>query len=188
MSPKDVINICRKLIETVQRNIRLTIGRCVLETIDDSKGIQVAKVSLLEGEIKEMERIQQYGLTSNPSSGEGVAVFVGGNREHGIIINMDSRQFRLKGLDSGQVALYDEEGSKVLLKNDGEIEIVAATKVVVSSASVEIGDGSLEAVLKGETFQTFFNSHTHTGNLGAPTGPPNSPSIPSHLSTVVKEA
>jgi hypothetical protein len=59
-------------------------------------------------------------------------------------------------------------------------------KVIVNSSNIELGERAIEAVIKGNTFQTYFNSHTHIGNLGAPTSPPVIPSTPDHLSNVSK--
>ncbi|WP_431477838.1 phage baseplate assembly protein domain-containing protein [Massilia eburnea] len=56
------------------------------------------------------------GFTSVPKPGaEGVVVFVGGNRDHGLVIAVEDRRFRLKGLASGEVAIYDDQGQKVHL-------------------------------------------------------------------------
>ena len=172
MNQKALFQVIKKALAPLMRSIQLTVGRCILEAVSDIEGIQGVKVSLLEGEVKEMERFQNYGFTSRPGKGaEGVCVFVGGNREHGICIALDDRTFRLKGLADGQVALYDQAGAKVLLKNDG---------------TIEIGQGVLEKILNGETFQATFNNHTHIGNAGYPTSPPQEPSLPTDLSLQVK--
>ena len=153
MKPKDIARMIMKMIEPIKRSIQLAIGRCVLSIVDDSKGIQVVKLSLLAGEVQDMERMQNYGFSSNPLPGaEGLAVFVGGNREHGICLVLDDRKFRIKNLQNGQVALYDAFGTNILLGNDGTTTVNAAVKTVVNSPSVEFGTGVLEKTLNGETF------------------------------------
>lgn len=160
-----------KLIEPVRRSIRLAIGRCVIEAVKDSSGLQTLKVSLLDGEIKELERVQEFGFTSSPPVGsEGVCVFVGGTRSNGICIATDDRRYRVK-TEEGQTAIYDQSGAMVFLKNDG---------------TIELGQGVMEKILLGETFQTFFNAHTHTGNLGVLTSPPTTPSSVTELSQTIK--
>jgi len=196
---RDLIKLIRKFTDPILRTVQLTIGRAVLKAVTDSSGIQVVKLSLLQGEVKEMERFQNYGFTSVPILGscEGVAVFVGGNREHGICIGLDDRLYRLKNLGEGQAAMYDSTGTNILMKNDGSMEIKNAAgtckitintngQAVIESNNVEIGKTALEKALKGETFQAWFNAHTHTGNVGAPTSPPNQQSIATHLSSEVK--
>jgi hypothetical protein len=63
---------------------------------------------------------------------------------------------------------------------------VQATKAVVDAKEIELGKDSLEKALNGETFQKLFNSHTHLGNLGAPTSPPTAPSTTAELSGTLK--
>lgn len=158
----------------------MTISRGVLESLADTQGLQLVKMDLLAGENRDgIERFQQYGFTNVPLPGaESVVVFPGGNRENGICIAIDDRRFRLKGLAGGEVALYTDEGDKIHFKRGNIIDIDCKT--------LELGVGTLEKILNGETFQAFFNAHTHTGNLGALTTTPTVPSGVSHLSSVVK--
>jgi hypothetical protein len=80
----------------------------------------------------------------------------------------------------------DEGGVRVIIEL-GEDQIrMENNKVIVNSSNIELGERAIEAVIKGNTFQTYFNSHTHIGNLGAPTSPPVIPSTPDHLSNVSK--
>ncbi|MBW1784817.1 MAG: phage baseplate assembly protein [Deltaproteobacteria bacterium] len=104
------------------------------------------------------------------------------------LLKIDLLAYRLKSLVEGEVALYTDEGDKSHIKRGGNIEIVAAAKVVVNAPQVDVGDSGLEAVLNGATFQAYFNTHTHVGNAGAPTSPPQVPSDPTHLSVKVKAA
>jgi hypothetical protein len=60
---------------------------------------------------------------------------------------------------------------------------VKAKDVIIDHANtIELGKGATEKVILGNKFMTLFNSHTHLGNLGAPTGPPITPMTPTHLS------
>lgn len=180
MNLKDIIKIINQNLAPVMKRVKLTVGKCVIDSITDTTGLQTHKIVLLADEVlDEIERIQEYGFTSVPLPGcEGVAVFVGGNRGNGSIIATDDRRYRPTSLEPGDVAIYSKTGNMVKVLADGSI--------VIDSEKIELGQGALEKMLKGETFQTFFNNHTHVGNAGAPTSPPQSPSLPAHLSTVVK--
>lgn len=179
-----------KLLEPLKRKLSLIVGRGVIQLTTDETANQRAQASLLAGEVRDgLERFQEYGFTSRPLPGaEAVVLFPGGNREFGLIVAVEDRRYRLKSLAEGEVCLYTDEGDKIHLKRGGLIEIKAASKVVVQSPAVEIGSGSLEKVLNGEAFQTFFNNHRHIGNLGVPTSTPVEASPASHLSGVVKAA
>lgn len=113
-----------RLTAPMRRRLALMIGRCVLLTVNDGAELQQLQVRALAGEeLDRVERIQEYGLTSRPHPGaEGVLAAVGGLRSHALVVAVDDRRYRLKGLRSGEVALYDDQGQVVHLKRSG-IEI-----------------------------------------------------------------
>lgn len=123
----------------MQRRVMNALARAVVTQVLDEGGLQRLQVSLLTDETKDgVERFQQYGLTSHPHDGaEAVTLFVGGNRDHALVIAVDDRRYRLKGLKAGEVALYDDQGQKIVLHRD-RIE-VTAPKVVVLSDDVHLG-------------------------------------------------
>lgn len=94
----------------------------------------------------------------------------------------------------GETILYSTDSSgasikvKLTLGSDGTLTISSPVKTIVQAPLIELGSSGLEKILNGETFQTYFNQHTHIGNLGYETSPPKTPSDTSHLSTVVKAA
>lgn len=180
--PREFANAIKKMLEPLTNRVLMTIGRGVILAIKDSGNMQTAQASFLSAEVRDgMERFQQFGFTSVPVPGaEAIAVFVGGQRDHGVIISVDDRRFRVKSLGPGQTAIYDAFGSVIKLDSAG--------KVSVEANLVELGKGTLEKVLNGETFQTWAATHTHNSSVpGAPTSPPIQPSLPLlHLSQSVK--
>lgn len=182
MLAREIVKLINKIIEPHVRSMRLMIGRVVVDLVNDSTGIQTIQSSAMFGEVTELERIQNYGFTSNPvsQSAEGIAVYAGGNREHGIIIALDDRTFRLKGLAPGQSALYDLSGTFCKLTADSKAEFFTLTEIKLGNTI------SVEPAIKGTTFQGVFNAHVHVGNLGVLTAPPSSPSISTDLSSSVK--
>lgn len=122
-----------KLISPLARRVKLMVGRCVITLVDDNQLEQVVQAKLLDGEIRTMERYQQYGFTSVPHKrSEGICTFIGGNRDHGIVIATGDRRYRLKDLANGEVALYDDQGQKIHLKRDKEIEISGCDTLVAT--------------------------------------------------------
>jgi phage baseplate assembly protein V len=120
--------------------VRMMLARAVVSLVRDGTGLQSLQVELLEGEVREdCERVQNYGFTSHPHPGaEAVAACVGGNRDHVLVLAVDDRRFRLKPLAQGEVALYTDEGDKVVLKRGGVIELTAASKVRIVTPLVEV--------------------------------------------------
>ena len=115
----------QKMLGPVSNRIKLMVARGVLKRTNDKGGLQTAQVSLLEDELRDnVERVQDYGFTSNPLGGaEAITIFVGGNRDHGLIIKVDDRRYRLKGLKGGEVALYTDEGDYAWFKRENKTEV-----------------------------------------------------------------
>lgn len=203
----------------MKNRIRLVVGRCVLDALDDTQEFQELKISILSDEIKEqVERFQNYGFTGNPKAGaEGVVMFPGGNRDHPIVICVDDRRFRLVGLEDGEVAMYTDEGDKIHFKRGNVIEITAAEDVniitknctltidetcrinaallellssgdtLLDGLAIKIGEAAADAIVKGDAFKTYFDTHQHTTTAaGSPTSPPITPMPPATLSTLTK--
>lgn len=87
-------------------------------------------------------------------------------------------------MESAGMTVEDANGNKVLMEGGGVT--VEAASVVVKSGNVTVGDGAMtEPFVLGQTFMTNVASwftalatHTHVGNLGAPTSPPVPPLQP----------
>ena len=129
-----------KLIAPLRRRVSLMVGRCVVNIVNDALKMQGVQISLLTDETRDnVERLQNYGFTSNPKPGaEAVALAVGGTRNHAVVIACDDRRYRLTGLASGEVAMYTDEGDKIVLKRGRIIEITAGTKIRCIAPLVEM--------------------------------------------------
>jgi phage gp45-like len=62
--------------------------------------------------------------------------------------------------------------------------VTASDTATVDGKTVNLGASASDAVIKGTTFQTYFNTHIHTTVLG-PSGPPIEPMPPTTLSMKV---
>lgn len=126
-----------KTLAPLARQLRTLAGRAVIRLVNDALKEQSVQVDLLAGETRDAERYQHYGFTSVPLSGaEGIVVAIGGSRDHVVIVADGDRRYRLKGLEGGEVAIYDDQGQAVHLKRDG-IEIYGTEKVTVDAPETE---------------------------------------------------
>lgn len=134
------LDALRRVLAPLQRCVELMVGRCVLRAVTDTDGIQTARIGLLAGETRTgVERFQNYGFTSVPLPGaEGLAVFRGGSRDHGIIVAVDDRRYRLTGLADGEVALYTDEGDTIHLKRGKVIDVETDTLNINAAKAVNI--------------------------------------------------
>lgn len=165
-------------------------------TVDDatgSTGVKLTDVVPL-GSADNYQRGQPFGFVSTPV--KGVRAFFSNLLGSALapVIVAEIHKTR-PAPAAGEVTVYSTspDGATVkvsiALKNDGTLVVTTPVKVQVVAPDVELGDGTLEKVLNGETFQTFFNQHKHVcGVPGSFSMPPAVLSDSSHLSEIVKAA
>lgn len=173
------------LIKLANR-IFMLFGKALVDTVDDTTKIQLVKISGLADEVQDkIERVQNFGFTSNPPSGsESLIACIGGNRDHTVVIASDSSEFRKKNLKPGECAVYDKNGNYIYLKENGSVEITASGGVMIDG-DVEINGnltvtGDIETTGNVSTALTDLNglytdylAHVHSGVTvgGGVTGP-----------------
>ena len=119
--------------------LKQILARGVVTLVKATSKLQSLQMRLLAGEVKDgMEHFEPYGFTSNAHPGaEGIALFVGGDRSHGVVVCVADRKFRLQGLKSGEVALYTDEGDRLHFKRGRVIEVETLTLKVKADTAVE---------------------------------------------------
>lgn len=137
--------VVASMLRPLSRQISGMVTRGVVALVNSSLKMQSLQLQLLADEAKDnIEHFEPYGFTANPKAGaESLAIFLGGDRSHGVVIACADRRYRLKGLDSGEVAIYDDQGQSIVLKrgkimeiNTDALVINAATKVQINSPQV----------------------------------------------------
>lgn len=142
----------RRLSQAIQQRAQGAVDeirqafRGVLHLVKSADNIQKVQASGLADEtLQDVELMQQFGFTSvPPANTQAVILPIGGQTTHGIVIATENGSFRVKNLQGGEVAVYDESGSSIVLKKGRLIEIdcdvlkINATKKVdISSPLVE---------------------------------------------------
>lgn len=170
----------QKALDPLIRRVRLSLGRGIVRLVSDAGGIQKIQLDMRANETRSnLERFQEYGFSSVPLDGaEAAVVFLGGSTDHGIIVAVDDRRYRIKGLQGGEVAIYTDEEDSIILKRNREIHITAGTKVRIETPLLEVtGDIIDRCDDQPQTIQNMrdiYDEHTHDEN-GEPgeTDPPN---------------
>ena len=142
----------RRLSQAIQQKAQGAVDeirqafRGVLHLVKSADNIQKVQASGLADEtLQDVEFMQQFGFTSVPPAyTQAVILPIGGQTTHGIVIATENGSFRVKNLQGGEVAVYDESGSSIVLKKGRLIQIdcdvlkINATKKVdISSPLVE---------------------------------------------------
>jgi phage gp45-like len=161
------------------------VSRVVVHAVRSAGGAQMLQAVALAGEVREgLEHFQEYGFASVPLPGaEAVVVWNGGHRDHGLVVVCGDRRSRPTNLGPGETALYTLDGTVVVLRTGGRIEVTASAKVTIASPDVEISGNltvSGQVADAGGTMQemrTIYDAHTHGGveSGSGSSGPPSPP-------------
>ena len=130
-----------KLVAPYARRLSNMIARGTVTLVDAATKMQSLQLRLLAGESKDkVEHFEPYGFTSQPNPGaECLALFLDGDRSHGVVVCVADRRYRVKGLTTGEVILHDDQGQSVYLMRDG----IRLTDKAGSTVQMN-GDGSGE--------------------------------------------
>jgi len=117
---REIDSRIRRALASIRQAVRVVIG-----SVNSTSPVQAASGEALAGEqLRDAELMQDYGYTSVPPAGTmGVVVPLGGRTSHGVVIATEHATYRLKALKTGEVALYTDEGAKIVLKRGRVIEI-----------------------------------------------------------------
>lgn len=171
------------------KRIQNAITRATIKLINSKTKTQSLQIGLLAGEIKgNIEHMEPYGFTSHPNPGaEAIALFFGGDRSNGVVVVAADKRYRLLNLQQGEVAIYDDQGQKVVLTRDGIVVNTPQTLTATCGGDVTIkapkitldapdiyATGNIHASGDVKACNISLNSHTHSGveSGGSSTGGP----------------
>lgn len=125
------------------RRLQNFFARGTVALSNPSKLMQTLQVKLLAGEtLDRLEHFEPYGLTSRPKPGaEVAALFIDGDRSHGIVLVVADRRYRIKGLEEGEVALYDDQGQSIAIKREGMVIDCAGKSLAIINCPSFTHDG-----------------------------------------------
>ncbi len=155
------------LIEPLMAKLRLMVGRCVISASRYKNGELLADIELVAGERRRnVEFLQQFGFSSRPKGDvEGVALFIGGSRDNGVVI---STRGECPDLKEGEVRVHSPFGSSITLKNDGSIELTTNSNKFRFVGDIE-ATGEVKAMCDS-AFVTLTN-HIHPTGVGPSSKP-----------------
>ncbi|EGT5658471.1 phage baseplate assembly protein V [Citrobacter braakii] len=111
-------------ISQALRHIRQAF-RGVTSATDSSTKVQQLQMKALAGEnLDGAEYFQHYGFTSCPLPGTmAIIVPLNGSTSHSVVVATEHGAYRLTALKPGEVALYTDEGAKIVLKRGRIIDV-----------------------------------------------------------------
>ncbi|MCL2430287.1 MAG: phage baseplate assembly protein V [Alphaproteobacteria bacterium] len=160
---------------SIHQRVMNMIARGRLAASNDDEGMQFVDLSLLRGESKaRVERFQTYGFSSHaPRGSEVIALFLGGSRDHGVVLAIDNRRSRIRGQREGEVAMYTDEGDYLVLRRGNSAQL--RTKFLDVKAEDEFVLETEHLIIKAQQIEIEGDVHlkgnlTVDGNINASGG------------------
>ncbi|KXA78998.1 phage baseplate protein [Bordetella pseudohinzii] len=118
------------MFREIEKRISRALGqlrqafRAVIARVNSGPSVQLVSGQGVAGEqLRDNELFQHYGFTSCPPSGTmAITLPLGGKTSHGVIIATEHATYRLVGLQEGELAIYTDEGTKMVIKRGRVIE------------------------------------------------------------------
>jgi phage baseplate assembly protein V len=169
----------------VLNKIMNIVSRGYITFSNSASKCQTLQINMSGGEQKsDVEHIEPYGFTSRPLDGaEAVALFLDGDKSHGVILAAGDRRYRITSLQKGEVAIYTDEGDSIIFNRNNEINLKTKKFIVNADDVIELHtknlfvNASLGVQLNTPLFKssgeiadktssisdirTIYNGHTH---------------------------
>ncbi len=123
-----------RLLAPIKRRIQQMFTRGVVHLVDADTLMQRLQVKTLSEHPDWVEHFEPYGYTSHPK--KGAEALVGRVGNHTVAFCVADRRFRLKELESGEVALYDDQGQTIILHR-GYTQITTP-KLIIDAAESQL--------------------------------------------------
>jgi phage baseplate assembly protein V len=173
-------------LERVMRRLQLLVGLGRIRVGNDAGNVQLQQVQFNERETQDdMPRVAEYGFASMPLPGcQAIVLFIGGERTNGAVIGTNDEAHRMKNLQRGEVAIYDDQGQSVYITRAGiivngggkNVTITNTPKVRMETSLDVTGDIKDKCDGTGKTMaamRTTYNSHHHNDPQGGTVDVPN---------------
>ena len=90
----------------------------------------------------DLEHLEPYGFTSEPfvdGQTDALNLYFDEERNHGVVLTVADRRYRITNMQQGEVAIYDDKGRHIYLKRDGiEVDGVSSPITIKTSGKVII--------------------------------------------------
>lgn len=143
-------------VDELFRRVQNMFVRGTIGGVDDKPKWQEVALELEDGhKPTKVEHAHPYGISFHPhKDAEVMAVALGGNRDHLVVLTTGDRRYRLTDLKEGEFAIHDDQGQKVHFLRDGvlvetgkpvtvkgsDITLEATGKIVLKAPNVHLGD------------------------------------------------
>jgi phage gp45-like len=179
--------VVAQVTKPLRVGFRTMVQRAVLRSVTEGGKTQLLKVKIVGNHERRAENFQPAGLTSFPSSGEGVALAITGKGDAYVLVGLHNRDKRPTDRSEGETELYAEFDNSVILDDDGDCimqpksggDVILGEQEATKSAALALAIAQkVETEL--EALRTTINTHTHVvaGAVGGGAGLTSNTGLP----------
>lgn len=146
-------------IERLWGRLSHTVGRGIINLVDDSGPIQTTQLQIHGGSgqpgpsmIRDgVSTLHTFGVSSVPPIGSEAAMLsMAGDPSNTVVVATGHRESRPRNMKPGQSQFYDQSGSSFLFTNDHNAKIVATGTIAINGGTLTvIGTGSITLAVGG---------------------------------------
>jgi len=133
----------RQHCKDLRSRVLSVVARGVVQLTEDNHGLRQVQVALLAQETRsDIEHMESFGFSAVPMKGaEALLVFVGGNRDHPLIVSTPDRATRPQTLNPGESCVYAAFQQAILLDKDGSVALTTQTgtgNVIITAQNANV--------------------------------------------------
>ncbi len=183
------VAMLERMVASLSRRLGSTVGfaRSTAAPIDTG-AIQTVQGRMDALSVRDnMPVLFHYGFSSSmPVGGDKVVNYLNGDRSTGVVVATGHQSYRIKGLVTGEVAVYDMWGRSIKLGASGPVVDCNGAPLQILNCGTLTADATLLKV-KGDVIDNYptnartmagmrsvFNAHVHTDPQGGNTSVPTS--------------
>jgi phage baseplate assembly protein V len=134
----------RKMLAGVRSAFRAVAGAMV----HSGRTQKISAEGLAGEQLPDMELLQQFGFTSAPPEGAHLIVLpLGGRTSASVVVATEHGAYRFQLGNRGEAAMYNQWGDHVWMRENRQIDVVAAAQVNIQSPLVNM---SGDLVVQGD--------------------------------------
>ncbi len=156
----------QRIVAPLIRQVRGMVLRGSIKIVNDALMCQGLQVELTSDRLSdEVERFEDYGLTSHPFvDAEVLCLTVGANAGHKVVARVNDRRHRPTDMAEGDVCLYTDKGERVYLDSGNDIVHLGAKSASDFVALAADVLSELQAVKADfDTLKGLLVAHVHPG-------------------------
>ncbi|MEQ1968755.1 phage baseplate assembly protein [Xenorhabdus nematophila] len=135
-------------VKNLYRRAMMMLGLGRVTTCNDKGAIQQVQYQTVMEVRDKTNRMAEFGFSSGlPAGADVVLAFLGGDRSNAIVIGSNHQQYRHRGLNPGEVVVYNQWGLHILLTESGITVEAKGQPVTVNDASKVTVNASTEVFL-----------------------------------------